>query len=132
MRAYYSKRINFIEPDDDDVSVTDDMKCWHIVRIVETDTERYEDKDFELSFNEEYHSLTRQEADEKIALLNETIDNSKPPLTKIELLEQDYKTREALKLEIQRLQQRLENLETWVRLKEIEYLRTPPNITPTE
>ena len=132
MRAYYSKRINFIEPEDDDVAVTDGMKCWHIVRIVETDTERYEDEDFELSFNKEYHSLTRQQADEKTALLNETIDKSKPPLTRMERLKQDYKTRESLQLEIQRLQQRLEQLEIWIRFKEIKYLPAPPNITPTE
>jgi hypothetical protein len=66
-----------------------------------------------------------------------TIDNSEPPFTAPELLHlemerlgQNYKTREALKSEIQRLRKPLENLETWIRLKEIKYLPGPPNITP--
>jgi hypothetical protein len=131
MRIYYSKRINFIEPDDD-VPVTEDMKCWHIVRIVETDVDRYEDEDFELWFSEKYHSLTKQEADEKIALLNESIDNSKPALTAMEQLKQDYERHELLKLEIQRLQKRLEQLEIWIRFKEIKYLPAPPNVKPAD
>ena len=124
MRVYYEKRIYPTFIDDE---IAENSKCFYITRLVQTDTELYEDKVSELFWNEEYHGLTSKEADEKVAGLNAALDSSKPPLSKIEQFEADCKTRESLKilieehkLELAKLEKRLNILDNWIRHRQRE------------
>jgi hypothetical protein len=137
MRFYYRTKIILPDADDYD-SITDDMSYWGVDRNIKTDSGFYEDKWFWLLTDEKCNDLTRAEADEMVARLNKTLDESEPPFTAVELYQWETNrlvetgiTCGKLKLEIQKLQQRLENLETWIAFKQRQLYPKPPNNTPT-
>lgn len=115
MRFYYVRKMMHHDADDRH-SFTDETRCWGVARMINVDSSSEEDEGLWLL--EESELLTKAEADEKVAQLNKTLDESQPPFTAADRYQWEINryvevgtTCGKLKSEIERLQSEAHTLQ---------------------